>query len=55
MYLEDTPIKKQEEDLLHRKNFAKRLGKSILDTQTKEGYCIGLLALGEAENLQLLI
>lgn len=42
MYLEDTPIKKQEEDLLHRKNFAKRLGKSILDTQTKEGYCIGL-------------
>ena len=42
MYLEDTPIKKQEEDLLHRKNFAKRLGKSLIDTQTKEGYCIGL-------------
>lgn len=42
MYLEDTPIKKQEDDLLHRRNFAKRLGKSLLDTNTKDGYCVGL-------------
>lgn len=42
MYLEDAPIKKQEEDLLHRRNFAKRLGKSLINTQTEEGYCIGL-------------
>lgn len=42
MYLEDTPIKKQEDDLLHRSNFAKRLGKSLLETNTKDGYCVGL-------------
>lgn len=42
MYLEDAPIKCQEEDLLHRSNFAKRLGKSILDMKTDDGYCIGL-------------
>lgn len=42
MYLEDAPIKTQDEDLLHRRNFAKRLGKSIFDTNTKDGYCIGL-------------
>lgn len=42
VYLEDTPIKKQEDDLLHRRNFAKRLGKSLLETDTKDGYCIGL-------------
>lgn len=42
MYLEDAPIKHQEEDLLHRRNFAKRLGKSLLDMKTNDGYCIGL-------------
>ncbi len=42
MYLEDTPIKRQEEDLLHRSNFAKRMGKSLLDSEAKNGYCIGL-------------
>jgi len=42
MYLEDAPIKKQDEDLLNRSNFAKRLGKSILSTNTKNGFSIGL-------------
>lgn len=42
MYLEDSPIKKQEQDLLHRRGFAKRLGKSLVETDTKDGYCIGL-------------
>ena len=40
MYLEDAPIKCQEEDLLHRSNFAKRLGKSILDMKTDDGYLL---------------
>lgn len=42
MYLEDSPIKKQEQDLLHRRGFAKRLGKSLVETETKDGYCLGL-------------
>ena len=42
MYLEDTPIKKQKDDLLHRRNFAKRLGQSLVDTRTKDGCCVGL-------------
>lgn len=42
MYFEDSPIKTQAEDLLNRKNFAKKLGASILNTEVKEGCCIGL-------------
>lgn len=42
MYLEDTPIKEQKADLLNRSNFAKRLGKSIIQSCTKDGFCIGL-------------
>ncbi len=42
MYLEDAPIKSKKDDLLHRSNFARRLGKALLETETKEGYCIGL-------------
>lgn len=42
MYFEDVPIRKQEEDLLHRRGFAKRLGRSLVDADVKEGYCVGL-------------
>lgn len=42
MYFEDVPIKKQEEDLLHRRGFAKRLGQTLVDADVKEGYCVGL-------------
>ncbi len=42
MYLEDSPIKNQDQDLLHRRGFAKRLGKSLIEAETKEGYCVGL-------------
>ncbi|MHA9740127.1 KAP family P-loop NTPase fold protein [Robinsoniella peoriensis] len=42
MYLEDAPIEKQDEDLLNRRNFAKRLGRSIIGTNTKKGFSIGL-------------
>ncbi|SHJ59693.1 KAP family P-loop NTPase fold protein [Parasporobacterium paucivorans] len=42
MYFEDSPIKKQEEDLLGRKGFAKKLGASLLNAQAKDGYCVGL-------------
>ncbi len=42
MHFEDSPIKKQEEDLLGRKGFAKKLGASLLSTQAKDGYCVGL-------------
>ena len=30
MYFDDAPIKKQEEDLLNRQGFSKRLGKSLI-------------------------
>ena len=42
MYLEDSPIKNQNQDLLHRSAFAKKLGKSLIDAETKDGYCVGL-------------
>lgn len=42
MYFEDVPIRKQEEDLLHRRGFAKRLGRTLVDADVKEGYCVGL-------------
>ena len=42
MYFEDVPIRKQEEDLLQRRGFAKRLGRTLVDADVKEGYCVGL-------------
>ena len=42
MYFNDIPIKTQDEDLLNRKSFSRRLGKALVDAETKDGYCIGL-------------
>lgn len=42
MYFDDMPIKSQENDLLNRREFAKNLGKTLLDMDAKNGYCIGL-------------
>ncbi len=42
MYFDDEPIKKQEEDILNRCGFAKRIGKSLLENEAKNGYCVGL-------------
>lgn len=42
MYNADTPIKRQEDDLLGRANFSKDLAKAIIRNQTEETLCIGL-------------
>lgn len=42
MYFDDAPIKKQKEDLLNRCDFSKRLGKSLLEAESQNGYCVGL-------------
>lgn len=42
MYFDDAPIKKQKDDLLNRCDFSKRLGKSLLDADSQNGYCVGL-------------
>lgn len=42
MYNTDTPIKRQEDDLLGRANFSKDLAKAIIRNQTEETLCIGL-------------
>ena len=42
MYFDDAPIKKQKDDLLNRCDFSKRLGKSLLEAESQNGYCVGL-------------
>lgn len=42
MYLEDVPIKKQCDDLLHRRDFAIKMGKSLIETSAKDGFCVGV-------------
>ncbi len=42
MYLKDSPIENQEQDLLHRSNFAKLLGKSLIEANIDESFCVGL-------------
>lgn len=42
MYFDDAPIKKQDDDLLNRREFASRIGKSLLETEAPNGYCVGL-------------
>ncbi len=42
MFLDDTPIRKKENDLLNRSDFAKKIGQAILNINTENGLCIGL-------------
>lgn len=42
MYLEDSPILKQEKDLLNRSGFAKQLAKSLVEVKVDDGFCVGL-------------
>ena len=42
MYFDDMPITKQDDDLLNRRNFAKKLGNSILNVDAKNGLSMGL-------------
>ncbi len=43
MNLQDTPIKKQDEDRLNRKGFAKKIGNTILRAQVTDGICIAIM------------
>lgn len=42
MFLDDTPIQRQEQDLLNRSDFAKKIGLSILSMNAENGLCIGM-------------
>ncbi len=42
MFLDDSPIKKEKDDLLNRSEFAKKFGQSILRMNAENGLCIGM-------------
>ena len=42
MFLDDSPIQGEQDDLLNRSEFAKRIGQSILRMNAENGLCIGM-------------
>ncbi len=40
MFLDDSPIREEREDLLNRSEFAKKIGNTILNLNAENGLCI---------------
>ena len=42
MFLDDSPIRQESDDLLNRSEFAKKIGDSIINLNAENGLCIGM-------------
>lgn len=42
MFLDDSPIREESDDLLNRSEFAKKIGNTILNLNAENGLCIGM-------------